>query len=73
VLPVQLEELEVSGSDYVRPLLLGNFRGCWETLEQATEREDDYGLGPREHLQVRLCSDVLQCMVTSTCTPCLRL
>jgi hypothetical protein len=49
---LQLEDVEVSGSDYIQPLLLGNFRGAWETLEQATEREDDYGLGPREHLQV---------------------
>jgi hypothetical protein len=48
----QLEDVEVSGSDYIRPLLLGNFRGAWEQLDPASEREDDYGLGPRENLQV---------------------
>uniref|UniRef100_A0A383V5V2 Coatomer subunit gamma n=1 Tax=Tetradesmus obliquus TaxID=3088 RepID=A0A383V5V2_TETOB len=47
----QLEDVEVSGSDYIRPLGLGNFRGAWESLDPATEREDDYGLGPREALQ----------------------
>jgi coatomer protein complex subunit gamma len=47
----QLEDVEVSAADFVKPLLLGNFRGVWEELEPATEREDDYGLGPRESLQ----------------------
>lgn len=43
----------MSGSDYIRPLGLGNFRGAWESLDPVTEREDDYSLGPREALQVR--------------------
>lgn len=47
----QLEDVEVSGSDYIRPLGLGNFRGAWESLDPVTEREDDYSLGPREALQ----------------------
>ncbi|WIA28083.1 hypothetical protein OEZ86_010667 [Tetradesmus obliquus] len=47
----QLEDVEVSGSDYIRPLSLGNFRGAWESLDPVTEREDDYSLGPREALQ----------------------
>lgn len=50
---VQLEDVDVSGADYIKPLLVGNFRGLWEELDPATEREDDYGLGARDNLQVR--------------------
>jgi hypothetical protein len=45
----------VSASDYVRPLLVGNFRALWEELPADTEREDDYGLGHRDNLQARRC------------------
>jgi hypothetical protein len=65
---MQLEDMEISGSDYIRPLLLGNFRGAWETLDEGTEREDDYGLGPREHLQVGV---VFVCWVVLCCYVCL--
>jgi hypothetical protein len=61
-----LEDVEVSGSDYIRPLLLGNFRGAWESLDQGTEREDDYGLGPREHMQVRPWRIILRHMLRKT-------
>ncbi|KAF8072392.1 Coatomer subunit gamma [Scenedesmus sp. PABB004] len=47
----QLEDVEVSGADYIRPLPLGNFRAAWEEVDPGTEREDDYGLGPRDSLQ----------------------
>eukprot|EP00878_Enallax_costatus_P016622 GHUV01017441.1.p1 GENE.GHUV01017441.1~~GHUV01017441.1.p1 ORF type:complete len:330 (+),score=110.34 GHUV01017441.1:977-1966(+) len=47
----QLEDIEVSGADYIKPLTVGNFRGVWEEVPADTEREDDYGLGPRENLQ----------------------
>ncbi|GIL83130.1 hypothetical protein Vretimale_11463 [Volvox reticuliferus] len=47
----QLEDLEVTPADYVKPTLLGNFRKAWEELDPATEKEDEYGLGTREGLQ----------------------
>lgn len=40
-------------ADYVKPTLLGNFRKAWEELDPETEKEDEYGLGQREGLQVR--------------------
>jgi hypothetical protein len=52
-MPPQLEDLEVTGSDYIKPAPLGNFRAVWEELPPETEREDDYGLGQRNNLQVR--------------------
>jgi hypothetical protein len=51
---LQLEDLEVTGADYIKPAPLGNFRAVWEELPAETEREDDYGLGHRENLQVCL-------------------
>jgi len=51
----QLEDVEVGGADYAKPLPLGNFRGAWEELAPETEQENDYGLGPRENLQVCGC------------------
>lgn len=48
----QLEDLEVTGSDYIKPAPLGNFRAVWEELPPESEREDDYGLGQRNNLQV---------------------
>lgn len=47
----QLEDLEVTGADYIKPAPVGNFRGVWEELPPESEREDDYGLGHRENLQ----------------------
>lgn len=43
----------MSGADYIKPAGVGNFRAVWEELPPETEREDDYGLGPRDNLQVR--------------------
>jgi coatomer protein complex subunit gamma len=48
-----LEDIEVTGADYIKPSALGNFRGVWEELPPESEREDDYGLGHRDNLQVR--------------------
>jgi len=42
----------VTGADYIKPAPVGNFRGVWEELPPESEREDDYGLGHRENLQV---------------------
>lgn len=47
----QLEDIEVTGADYIKPSALGNFRGVWEELPPESEREDDYGLGHRDNLQ----------------------
>jgi coatomer protein complex subunit gamma len=49
---LQLEDLEVTGADYVKPSPVGNFRAVWEELPPESEREDDYGLGHRDNLQV---------------------
>lgn len=42
----------MTGADYIKPAPVGNFRGVWEELPPDSEREDDYGLGHRENLQV---------------------
>ncbi|KAL6759224.1 adaptin N terminal region-domain-containing protein [Haematococcus lacustris] len=47
----QLEDLEVTPADYVKPVLVPNFRKGWEELPADSERADEYGLGPREGLQ----------------------
>ncbi|KAG1663110.1 hypothetical protein FOA52_010513 [Chlamydomonas sp. UWO 241] len=47
----QLEDLEVTAADYVRPIVVTNFRTSWEELPEDSERSDDYGLGHREGLQ----------------------
>ena len=49
----QLEDLEVTPADYIRPVVVTNFRKGWEELDASSERADDYGLGQREGLQVR--------------------
>lgn len=48
----QLEDLEVTPADYIRPVVVTNFRKGWEELDPSSERADDYGLGQREGLQV---------------------
>ena len=40
-------------ADYVKPVVVSNFRKTWEELNPESERADDYGLGQREGLQVR--------------------
>lgn len=42
----------MTGADYIKPSALGNFRAVWEELAPESEREDDYGLGHRDNLQV---------------------
>mmetsp|Transcript_25544 Transcript_25544/g.46494 ORF Transcript_25544/g.46494 Transcript_25544/m.46494 type:complete len:926 (-) Transcript_25544:399-3176(-) len=46
----QLEDLEVSPSDYIRPVAVPNFRKAWTEMDPSTEKADEYGLGPREGL-----------------------
>jgi hypothetical protein len=49
----QLEDLDVSAADYVKPVAVPNFKAAWDALPADTEREDDYGLGAKDGLQVR--------------------
>ena len=37
---LQLEDLEVTGADYVKPSPVGNFRAVWEVLPPESVRED---------------------------------
>lgn len=48
---MQLEDLEVTAADYIKPVSVGNFRKAWEDLPPDTEQADDYGLGARDGLQ----------------------
>jgi hypothetical protein len=47
-----LEDLEVAAADYVKPTAVANFKISWEDLPAETERENDYGFGARDGLQV---------------------
>ena len=47
----QLEDLEVSPSDYVRAEAVPNFRAVWEELGEESEMADSYGLGTRDSIQ----------------------
>mmetsp|Transcript_4485 Transcript_4485/g.7532 ORF Transcript_4485/g.7532 Transcript_4485/m.7532 type:complete len:900 (-) Transcript_4485:576-3275(-) len=47
----QLEEVEITPADYVKPLSVPNFRKRWEDFNADTEKTDEYGLGTREGLQ----------------------
>eukprot|EP00798_Chlamydomonas_sp_ICE-L_P030905 gene30905-35958_t len=47
----QLEDLEVTPADYIKPVVVPNFRNSWEELNPESEKSDDYGLGHREGLQ----------------------
>jgi len=47
----QLEDIEISSANYIKPTSVANFRKSWDELDTSTEREDDYGLGPRDALQ----------------------
>eukprot|EP00898_Chlorokybus_atmophyticus_P002159 jgi/Chlat1/2944/Chrsp2S04678 len=47
----QLEDLEVSTTDYIRKVPVPNFRVAWEALPEENEKVDEYGIGPREALQ----------------------
>ena len=53
VLSLQLEDLEVAAADYVKPTAVANFKKSWEDLPPESERENDYGMGTRDGLQVR--------------------
>jgi hypothetical protein len=48
----QLEEVDVTFADYIKPIAVANFRKAWEDMGEDNERADDYGLGQREGLQV---------------------
>lgn len=47
----QLEDLEVTPSDYVRAEAVPNFRAVWEELGEESEMADSYGLGTRDSIQ----------------------
>uniref|UniRef100_A0A7S3VL87 Coatomer subunit gamma n=1 Tax=Dunaliella tertiolecta TaxID=3047 RepID=A0A7S3VL87_DUNTE len=47
----QLEDLEVSAADYMKPVMVPNFRKAWEEMPADFEQGDEYGLGPRKDLQ----------------------
>jgi len=47
----QLEEVEVTASDYILKTPVSNFRNAWDTLDSELERVDEYSLGARENLQ----------------------
>ncbi|KAL2231614.1 coatomer subunit gamma-2 [Sesamum indicum] len=46
----QLEDFEVVAADYILKLGVSNFKNAWENMDPASERVDEYGLGPRESL-----------------------
>ncbi|KAL0386965.1 UNVERIFIED_CONTAM: Coatomer subunit gamma-2 [Sesamum radiatum] len=46
----QLEDFEIVAADYILKLGVSNFKNAWENLDPASERVDEYGLGPRESL-----------------------
>ena len=48
----QLEDLDITPADYIKPVLVANFRNTWDALPAETEKADEYGLGTREGLQV---------------------
>eukprot|EP00803_Ostreobium_quekettii_P000175 evm.model.scf_4418.1 EVM.evm.TU.scf_4418.1 scf_4418:1497-6935(-) len=47
----ELEDIDVSPADYVKALMVPNFRTAWEELGPDAEQADDYGLGERESLE----------------------
>lgn len=47
----QLEDMEASAADYVKPAYVPSFSEAWETAEEESEVVDSYGLGQRESLQ----------------------
>lgn len=47
----QLESVEVSPADYIKPAFTPNFRAAWEALPEDSEMMDDYGIGQRDSLQ----------------------
>ncbi|KAF5841268.1 hypothetical protein DUNSADRAFT_13722 [Dunaliella salina] len=47
----QLEDLEVAAADYMKPVMVPNFRKAWEEMPADFEQGDEYGLGPRKDLQ----------------------
>lgn len=47
----KLEDLEVTGGDYVKQEGVADFRSAWEEMDQSTELADSYGLGQRDSMQ----------------------
>ena len=45
------DDSQATPADYVKPVVVPNFRKGWEDLPAETEKTDDYGLGQREGLQ----------------------
>lgn len=42
--------MDVVSADYMLKVGVSNFRNAWENMGPDPEREDEYGLGPRESL-----------------------
>lgn len=47
----QLEDVEVTPADYIKPSFVPNFRAAWDALPEDSEMVDDYGIGQRDSLQ----------------------
>ena len=47
----KLEDLEVTGGDYVKQEGVADFRSAWEEMDESTELADSYGLGQRDSMQ----------------------
>jgi hypothetical protein len=67
----QLESVEVSPADYIKPAFTPNFRAAWEALPEDSEMMDDYGIGQRDSLQVCCVWSVCWCMGYSAQPCCL--
>ena len=47
----KLEDLDVTGGDYVKQEGVADFRSAWEEMDGSTELADSYGLGQRDSMQ----------------------
>lgn len=61
----QLEDVEVTATDYIAPQGVSNFKRSWDELTE-NEATDDYGLGQRDTLQSAVVS-VLESLNMAAC------
>jgi len=47
----QLESIETSGNDYIKPTYVADFAEAWDGMGEESEVGDSYGIGQRESLQ----------------------
>lgn len=66
-----LEDLELSGGDYVKQEGVADFRSAWEEMDEGTELADSYGLGQRDSMQeaVEAVIAILGMQVATVCMP----